>query len=219
VKIPKLAIIIGAVVLALVIVLVFFCVRSCQGPNEKYWMRVAVHEQAMKDAAAAHAASLEEIKVLQADNAAKVAENVTLKGTVVTQKGTIAALNRTIQELTAVEPPTTPAEEALPIVINLRARVAKLTEGFSLAQATIATQEKIIANLELVVKNTEKIADGWKTDYERSQGLLATERGLRIKAEKSGTRASMVAKVEAAIVCGAGAYFGGKALGHILKLW
>ena len=212
-KIPKLAL-----VIVVVVVLAFF-VRSCQGPNEKYWMRVAVHEQAMKDAAVAHSASLAEIAALQADNAAKVSENVTLKGTVVTQMGTIATLNATIAGLVAIEPPTTPEEEALPIVINLRAQIKSLREGFSLSQETIATQGKIIANLELVVKNTEKIALGWKTDYERSQGLLATERSLRIKAEKGWGGASVVAKVEAALIGGIGAYFGGKALGHTLKLW
>ena len=207
------------VILIALVVAMIGMARFCSDSREKYWMRVAVHEQAMKAAAAEHAASLAEIKTLRADNVQKVSENVILKRAVVTANVTIAALNHTIDNLTSAEPSTTPDIEAIPIVINLRARVAKLTEGFSLAQATIWKQEKIIANLELVVKNTEKIAADWEADYNRSQGLLATERSLRLASEKKWSRVSIVAKVEAAIITGAGAYFGGKALGHKLKLW
>ena len=197
----------------------FLTSRSCGGPDSKYWMRVAVHDQAMNVAATEHTINLAEIRVLKADNAQRVTENVTLRRDVTTANAKIVSLTHTIIDLAATEPSTTPDIEALPIVINLRARVARLTEGFSLAQITIGDQDKIIANLELVVKNTEKIAADWEADYNRSQALLATERSLRLTSEKKWKRTSLLAKAETVVITGGVGYFGGKALGHVLKLW
>lgn len=82
-----------------------------------------------------------------------------LMDTISTDRGMIDSLNTTIEHLKATEPPTTPEIEAMPIVINLRAQVKTLTNGFNLAQTTIANQEKVIVEWQGKFDAMKAIAD------------------------------------------------------------
>jgi chromosome segregation ATPase len=88
----------------------------------------------------------------------------------------ISAAKTELAELQAAEPPTTPEIEALPIVINLRGQVAKLTDMFNLSQNTITIQSLEIDELWGKTKLLEDVVAEWKGGYER-------EHALRIQAE------------------------------------
>jgi len=221
--------------------------RSCTGPNTKYWMKVAVHEQALKDAAADHLVNLAEIKVLKADNAAKdvdiqakAGEIQKLKGKTNAAAGEILGLegeNQRLRENVQAAIDANPALQRL--VANFELQITKHKEKeFSLEQRLAKVGEPIQTGVDATgkpvyvypektitwdlaqqVKNEGRRADLWEADYNRSQGLLGTERSLRLTSEKKWKRTSLVAKAEAAVIVGGASYMGGKALGHALKLW
>lgn len=221
--------------------------RSCTGPNTKYWMKVAVHEKAMKDAAAAHVVNLAEIKVLKADNVAKdqdiqakAGEIQMLKGKTNAAAGEILGLegeNQRLREDAQVAIDANPALQRL--VANFEFQITKHKEKeFSLEQRLAKVGEPIQTgvdakgqpvymypehtitwDLNVKFENQVQVSDKWEADYNTSQGLLATERSLRLTSEKKWKRTSLVAKAEAAVITGGVSYIGGKALGHALKLW
>lgn len=221
--------------------------RSCGGPDTKYWMRVAVHDQAMKDAAAAHDVNLAEIQVLKADNALKDKDILDKSGEIQKLKrqtnvvqGEISGLegeNTRLREDAQTAIDANPALQRL--VANFELQLTKHKEKeFSLEQRLAKVGEPIQTGVDAKgqpiyvypentitwdlwqqLKNEGKRADLWEADYNRSQGLLGTERSLRLTSEKKWKNASLLAKAEAAVITGAASYFGGKALGHALKLW
>jgi hypothetical protein len=159
--------------------------RACETLPYELRLADAKYQEYRALSIADHRASDAIIVGLRADIVAKVTENVTLQGTVVTQLGTIATLNQTISGLLADEPPATPEEEALPIVINLRAQVKALREGFSLAQDTIEKQSKVILNLESVVVSQEGIIKEWTAKFNREQALRLSSESLNAKYKKT----------------------------------
>jgi chromosome segregation ATPase len=91
-------------------------------------------------------------------------------------------------ELTALqnaEPQTTPEIESMPIVISLRGQVAKLTEMFSLSQATVAAQRAEIAEYVGQVKDLRQLSEEWKGAYEREHKLRVQAEGLFKICERS----------------------------------
>jgi chromosome segregation ATPase len=82
-------------------------------------------------------------------------------------------------ELTALqnaEPPTTPEVEALPIVVNLRAQVSKVTEMLTLSQKTVTLQRQEIDAYVDKVSLLEQVIVEWKGAWDR-------EHTLRVQAE------------------------------------
>jgi hypothetical protein len=150
------------------VALAFACIagvmtyRACGQMPEKLRLAEAKYQTYRSLTQAQHAQSDAEILRLTQVNLAIATENAELKKTVASDKTTISQQAARIAELQATEPATTPEIEAMPIVINLRAQVKELTVGFTLAQQTIARQDKIILNLELKIKYLEGIITEWQ---------------------------------------------------------
>jgi hypothetical protein len=111
------------------------------------------------------AAYRSQVDSLQADNAIKheallkaeetitqahAAEAVALEDAVKAKRETAVA-QAALAELQAQEPPTTPEIESLPIVINLRGQVARLTEMFTLSQAEGAVKDRLIVSKDTII--------------------------------------------------------------------
>jgi len=186
--------------------------KSC-GLGSKYWMRVAVHEQAMKDAAAAHAGSLAEIRDLEADNAAKeedlrvkIAEIKTIKGQSAAAAGELSMLAAERDRLKRDAQAAIDANPALQALIanfelsetkhreyehSLELRLAKVGEPYEIGEVDEAGRPivrypvgTVTGDLWQLIVNERKRGDLWEADYNRSQGLLKTEKSLRLDAEK-----------------------------------
>ena len=97
--------------------------------------------------------------------------------------GKIVALQSDIADLQASEPATTPEIEAMPIVINLRAQVAKLTEAFTLAHDVIDKQAEEIRAWETKYDLQVEISNEWKCAYDREHDLRLQAEGLVVKCE------------------------------------
>lgn len=171
------------VALALAVVALFFALRSCGGPDERYWIAKATYDQRVKDAAAQH---------------------VTDMGTIDTQKGTIAEKNAAIAEkdakvtqyvdkvstltaeLRALQnaEPVQPELESQPLVINLRAQVGNLTRMASISINIIAEKDAIIADWTAKFDAQVTISETYKTAYDREHGLRLTSDALRLDLEK-----------------------------------
>jgi chromosome segregation ATPase len=101
--------------------------------------------------------------------------------------GYVEKLRHTTQELTDLqnaEPPTTPEIESMPIVINLRGQVAKLTEMFTLSTAALTLQTERADALVGQVKLWEEVSAEWKAAYEREHTLRVQSEGLFKMAEQ-----------------------------------
>jgi len=107
-----------------------------------------------------------------------------LNQTIETQKVQIQAQAQTIADLQAAEPPTTPEIEAMPIVINLRAQIKALVQGFSLAQQTIAEQEKLIVQLKMDKEILTGQVNEWIAKYNREHTLRLAAEGLYADSKK-----------------------------------
>lgn len=105
-----------------------------------------------------------------------------LKADILVKNQRISALSSQLDELQNTEPPTTPEIESLPIVINLRGQVARLTEMFNLSQEAGKLKDQTIIALEnkftLQVAITEEIV-----------GQLDREHALRLASESLANRA------------------------------
>ena len=105
-----------------------------------------------------------------------------LKADILVKNQRISALSSQLDELQNTEPPTTPEIESLPIVINLRGQVARLTEMFNLSQEAGKLKDQTIIALEnkftLQVAITDEIV-----------GQLDREHALRLASESLANRA------------------------------
>lgn len=234
--------------LGAVILWTILSIRSCtRDPDPKYWMKVAVHEEAMKAAAVAHQQSLAEINALKTDNALKdidiidKAKQIWALGshasTVANENAGLAAENKRLREDAAAAIAASPALQALIANFDLQIKgkdeqIFDLT--MQLALVGIPLQTGVDAKGQPIIEyqpgtitwdmnqkylNQVGISEKWERDYNTSQGLLATEHSLRLTSEKKGKTMTLVAQAEVVVLTGVGAYFGGKALGHALKLW
>lgn len=132
----------------------------------------------------------EQVRILEADNALKLdaiaaAERaiaqkdaqISASGIVIATKDRqITLLRSELAVIVVQEPPTTPEVESLPIVINLRAQVSRLTEMFSLSEAARAEQDKVIASWRDKYEAQVTISVAWKAQAEN-------EHTLRVQAE------------------------------------
>lgn len=142
------------------------------------------------------------IAKLTEDNIALASETVALKKDIATNKETISAQSQTIAQLQANEPPTTAEVEAMPIVINLRAQVRALTEGFSLARQTIAEQDKVILNLTLSNQNLERIVVEWQAKFNREQSLRLAAESLNLGYKKQISGMHLTSTIKNVVIGG-----------------
>ena len=148
-----------------------------------------------RELAKAKADYAEQVRALEADNAIKrdtilAAEKVITQqdaniagyvGQIQTYRVEVSALRAELSTLQDAEPPTTPEVESLPIVINLRAQVTRLTQMFSLSEAARAEQDKVIASWREKYEAQVTISIAWKAQAEN-------ERTLRVQAESLFTK-------------------------------
>ena len=118
----------------------------------------------------------------------------------------VSTLTAELTALQDAEPPTTPEIEALPIVVNLRGQVAKLTAAFSLAQDTITLQGEEIALLVGQRELLEGVAAEWRGAYEREHALRVQAEGLFKLSERRVGMNKVVTKVALGVAAAGVAY-------------
>lgn len=145
----------------------------------------------------------EQVRVLEADNAIKrdailkAEETITqqdvaigrLTSDIDTKNARITLLSGQLANIVGQEPSTTPEIESLPIVINLRAQVARLTEMFSVSQQLVSQENEIIKAWETKFAAQVEITSAWKARYDNEHTLRIACEGLVGKyehARKSG---------------------------------
>lgn len=85
-------------------------------------------------------------------------------------KAKLTVVSKQLADLQAQEP-YYPELEGHPLVINLRAQIAKLTEQYSLALSVIEKQDLTITNLTLEVSDLRAAIDAWSAKYTKLEGL------------------------------------------------
>jgi len=193
--------IITAVVIIALVVSVAYNFRSC-GLDKKYSKLAAEKARVEAD----YAAALERIvgyteAIRQSDETIAA-----LNETILKKNAKIISLQSELADLQASEPPTTPEIEAMPIVINLRGQIAKLTEAFSLSQSTIKDKDAVIGEWELKYGNAIKISETWKTAYENEHSLPVQSEALFKIAERRAKMNKIFSKVAVVAAAGAVAY-------------
>lgn len=145
-----------------------------------------------RELAKARAAYAENVRLLEADNAMKrdailrAEETITqlnveqaqLNASIVAKNAQLATQQAELEALQNAEPPTTPEVEALPIVISLRAQVARLSSMFTLSEAKCADYERIVASLKTELTAKDDIIASWRGQYENEHALRVQAEGL-----------------------------------------
>ena len=142
------------------------------------------------------------VDTLQADNAIKQTALDKAAVTIAEAQGSAASARSDAQakgaeitllkrELAAVvgqEPPTTPEVESLPIVINLRAQVARLSEMFTLSEARAADLERVIVSKDTIIAaqaeamvSLKAQRDNYKALWETADALVTKRARLTLK--------------------------------------
>ncbi|MCK9599094.1 MAG: hypothetical protein M0R06_08645 [Sphaerochaeta sp.] len=192
-------------IIALCVVASVFIFKSCRS-DAKLKKAKAEYAEAKAVAEAEQAISLGHIKDLT--NEILVKDNAIngLKAEVKVKDEKIRTIQAELSELQGQEPPTTPEIEALPIVINLRGQVAKLTEMFTLSQEVIKSKDK---EIELWAKKYDAqaaISGEWKAMYDKEHQLRLMSEGIVSGLESRVRGAKFLNKVAVVAVAGAVAY-------------
>jgi septal ring factor EnvC (AmiA/AmiB activator) len=169
----------NTIVVILVIALIvcsFFAYRSCRS-DSKLSKQLLKYEELKSQSEASHDASLKLIDGLTARIGQMTEEIVQLETDVAERQTKINLLSDQLAAIVGQEPPTTPDIEAMPIVINLRAQVATLTEMFALASNSIIDKDIAISKWEEKYNAQVKISAEWKNNYDM-------EYALRVQAEE-----------------------------------
>jgi hypothetical protein len=200
--------------------LVLGLTRSCGGLDKDYWVERAIYD---RDIAAANTQHKVDVQL------------------VASQKLIIAARDGQIAEILAnAGKPTLAEVEKDGTIARLAAKVAVLEARGDLAGALSAARDEIRAwsekfslaerrhGADLFNLNAEwqgkfdaqvKIGDAGWAAYGREHAIRMSCDSLRIKAERAANAGGIVAKIEGTVILGVVGYFGGRALGHALKIW
>lgn len=197
--------IITAVVIIALVVSIFCVARSCKS-NSDYKNLKLQYAGYKAIAEAGHEISQNHIKELNGTIAGLTSDIAGKESEIAEKDGRIAALSVRLDELQNTEPPTTPEIEAMPIVINLRGQVARLTEMFSLAQETINTQREEIALWAKKYEAQAAISGEWQSEYEREHQLRLMSEGIVGRLERRVRGAKFLNKAAIVAVAGAVAY-------------
>ena len=192
-------------VFALVAIVSFL--RSC-GLSEKYQKQKLAYTELRAVTDADHAVQLlfiaERDKIITTQNE-KIEGFV---GQVTTYQRQLSVLHSQLEELQNEEPPTTPEIESLPIVINLRGQVSRLTEMFTLANSIIAEKDKIIQAWEVKFAAQVDISNSWKKQYEDEHTLRLACEGMNKTLESKVRTIAFRGKIWTAAALVAGGYAG-----------
>ena len=192
-------------VFALVAIVSFL--RSC-GLSEKYREQKLAYTELRAVTDADHAVQLlfiaERDKIITTQNE-KIEGFV---GQVTTYQRQLSVLHSQLEELQNTEPPTTPEIESLPIVINLRGQVSRLTEMFTLANSIIAEKDKIIKAWEVKFAAQVDISESWKKQYEDEHTLRLACEGMNKTLESKVRTIAFRGKIWTAAALVAGGYAG-----------
>jgi len=119
----------------------------------------------------------------------------------------LSAARAELSALQNAEPATTPEEEALPIVINLRGQISKLNGMVTLVQDIAQKQAEEIVQLKGKVTLLEQVGAEWKGAYEREHTLRLQAEDLYKVCSRSRNSNGLLTKV-ALGVAGAGIIYG-----------
>jgi len=117
----------------------------------------------------------------------------------------LATVSGELAELRANEP-SQPELEGEPLVVNLRAQIAKLTEAFDLSQNTVAIQAQEIEAWKVKFDAAMTIGKEWKAQYDREHILRLASEGLFKISEHRLKVNGLWGKAKTAIIVGAAAY-------------
>lgn len=189
-----------AVVIAAVLVCLYYADRAFQS-GAKLGAAKKDYAELKKAMDADHEVQQGIIAGAEATIAEKDAAIVTLTGAAAVKDAEIVTLKASLHDLQNAEPPTTPDIEALPIVVNLRAQVSRLTGMFTLATAAIQDRDRIIAAWESKYNAQIDVSMAWKRQYENERALrIAAEEMFKLSERRRGAY-SLATK--AALVLGA----------------
>ena len=192
----------------------FFAVRSCGGPDAKYWVKKTLYDQAAKDAAVQHVVDM---------------------ATIVTQDGTIAAKNAAISEKQGrIDILLGHAGAADTVAVTLKAENKRLRENAQAAIDANPALQALVANFDLQIKTSDEtimnlraviilkdgiiadwsakfdaqvtISETWKAAYEREHRLRLTAEELNITLEHQRDASRLYGKFTTAGLAAAGAY-------------
>jgi hypothetical protein len=192
-------------VVGLVAVLAFFALRSCGGPNEKYWIKKALYDQAVADAAAQHVTDMGTIVTQEGTITARDADIANLKAVIVQKSAKITGLAHDLAALQAAEP-AQPELETQPLVISLRAQIGNLTKLYSISVEIIDTKDAVIADWTAKFNAQAVISETWKAAYETEHRLRLTAEELNITLEHQRDASRLYGKLTTAGLAAAGAY-------------
>lgn len=193
------------VALALAAVFAFFALRSCGGPDEKYWVKKATYDQLAKDAAAQLAKALE-VNTLQEKIIVVKDVEIAEKQAIVTRyAGKVSTLTAELTALQDAEP-VQPEIEAQPLVINLRAQIGNLAQMLSMSTDIINAKDGIIADWSAKFNAQTVIAENWKRAYETEHRLRLLSEDLNKSLEHQGKVSRLYGRVSMAGLAAAGAY-------------
>lgn len=193
------------VALALIATLAFFAVKSCGGPDPAYWVKKALYDQAVKDAAAQHVADMDTIDAQKGTIAAKDAAIAEKDAKITQYVGKVSTLTAELRALQNAEP-VQPELEMQPLVINLRAQVGNLSKMLNINLAIIAEKDAIIADWSKKFDAQSVISDTWKQAYEREHRLRLSAEELNKSLEHQGKVSRLYGKFSTAALAAAGVY-------------
>jgi uncharacterized coiled-coil protein SlyX len=193
------------IALALVSILAFLAVRSCGGPDERYWVAKATYNRAVADAAAKLDAALGTIALQEGTITAANAAIAEKEAKVAQYVGKVSTLTAELRALQNSEP-AQPELETQPLVINLRAQIGNLTESLSINARVIAEKDGIIADWSAKFDAQAIISETWKAAYEREHRLRLSAEDLNISLEHQAKSIRLFGKVSMATLAGAGVY-------------
>ena len=197
--------IITAVGLIAIVVSIFCVARACRLSNDYRQLKLQyVGYRAISEAD--HKMSMDRIDGLTKELSHMTNEVLAIEAGNKVKDAKIVALSTRLDELQNAEPPTTPEVEAMPIVINLRGQIAKLTEMFSLAQEAISARDTEISILKQMYANQVEISNEWKANYDREHALRLSCEGLVKHLESSVKASKFLNKAAIVAVAGAVAY-------------
>jgi hypothetical protein len=186
--------------------------RSCK-LDKKYRDLKAAYETDRKVFEADHALSLAHIEQLA--NAVASADKVIVQkeADIAVKNARILVLSGQLDDLAHAEP-SQPELESQPLVINLRGRVAKLTEMFTLSQGVVTLQAEEITALKGKCIALESIGNEWRVSYDKEHALRLSAEKLVLSLEKRVKSQGLLGKVKTVALGVASGYVAYSILKH-----
>lgn len=167
---------VAPVAVAAVIFLALMCLdRSCQ--SDAALAQAKAEYDALKKANELYQAEQEQVLLRANETIAQQDATIAAANAAIREKDArITLLSRELADIVGQEPHQ-PELETEPLVINLRAQVARLSEMFALAMAANADQQRVITSWETKYDAQVSVSESWKRRYE-------SELALRLQVEK-----------------------------------